>query len=69
MSLKDGRATGSNGESEAGAGVHEGQDVIHPAVSGRERSSSDHTEGREEATPGGGAGDEVRHELYLYILS
>lgn len=63
MFKKDGRAPGSDGESEAGARVHEGQDVVHPAVSGWERSSSDYTEGREEATPGGGAGDEVRYGL------
>lgn len=61
LPLKDGGAARGDGESQAWARVHEGQDVIHPTVSGGERSSSDHAEGREETTPGRSARDEVSH--------
>lgn len=56
----DGGAVGRHGKGEARVGVHEGQAVVYPTVPGREGGPPDHTEGRAQKAPGGGAGNEVR---------
>jgi len=59
VSLAGGRVTNGHGEGEAGAGVHEGEAVLHSAVAGREGNASDQPPGREKEALGGSAGDEV----------
>ena len=59
VSLAGGGVTDGHGESEAGAGVHEGEAVLHSAVAGWEGNASDQPPGWEKEALGGSSGDEV----------
>ena len=54
-----GGVTDGHGEGKTGAGVHEGDAVLHSAVTGREGNSCDQPSGREKKTLRGSSGDEV----------
>ncbi|KAM9040382.1 LOW QUALITY PROTEIN: ELKS/Rab6-interacting/CAST family member 1-like [Megaptera novaeangliae] len=53
-----GGVTDGHGEGKTGAGVHEGEAVLHSAVPGREGNSCDQPSGREKKTLRGSSGDE-----------
>ncbi|XP_059775109.1 uncharacterized protein LOC132363425 [Balaenoptera ricei] len=53
-----GGVTDGHGEGKTGAGVHEGEAVLHSAVTGREGNSCDQPSGREKKTLRGSSGDE-----------
>ncbi|KAM9040393.1 LOW QUALITY PROTEIN: ELKS/Rab6-interacting/CAST family member 1-like [Megaptera novaeangliae] len=53
-----GGVTDGHGEGKTGAGVHEGEAVLHSAVPGREGNSFDQPSGREKKTLRGSSGDE-----------
>ncbi|XP_057396392.1 uncharacterized protein LOC130707187 [Balaenoptera acutorostrata] len=54
-----GGVTDGHGEGKTGAGVHEGDAVLHSAVTGREGNSCDQPSGREKKTLRGSSGDEA----------
>lgn len=55
-----------HGEGKAGAGVHEGEAVLHSAVAGREGDSFDQPSGREKKTLRGSSGDEVSSRILVF---
>ncbi|XP_068392484.1 LOW QUALITY PROTEIN: ELKS/Rab6-interacting/CAST family member 1-like [Eschrichtius robustus] len=57
-SFTGGGVTDGHGEGKTGAGVHEGEAVLHSAVTGREGNSCDQPSGREKKTLRGSSGDE-----------
>ncbi|XP_057395382.1 uncharacterized protein LOC130706696 [Balaenoptera acutorostrata] len=59
-----GGVTDGHGEGKTGAGVHEGDAVLHSAVTGREGNSCDQPSGREKKTLRGSSGDEEMHRRF-----